>query len=203
MCWCWEWREKEGKPGEGKWTKPPIQCGTGWPAYASTDDPSTWGTYEAAVARVRNGQADGIGYCLQGADIGAADLDDCHDWDTKAIVPWAQAIIDRAPKGTYCEITVSGSGLRLIGKAIGKYLIRKLVRAISECTTLHHDLGARDPWCRREAHRYRRTARHAPRRRRRKTAPNRNSARPPSKRSPNCRALANGRVAGWRSNCSN
>jgi hypothetical protein len=64
VCWRWEWREQEGKPGEGKWTKPSIQCGAGWPAYASTVDPSTWGTYEAAVARVRNGQADGIGYPL-------------------------------------------------------------------------------------------------------------------------------------------
>ena len=66
VCWCWKWREEKGKPGEGKWTKPPIQCGTGWPAYASTDDASTWGTYGEAVARLRNSQADGIGYCLNG-----------------------------------------------------------------------------------------------------------------------------------------
>jgi primase-polymerase (primpol)-like protein len=125
VCWRWEWREQEGKPGGGNWTKPPIQCGAGWPAYASTDDPSTWGTYDEAVTRVRDGQADGIGYCLLGADIGAADLDDCHDWETRAIAPWARAIIDRAPNGTYCEVTVSGTGLHLLGEATGKCLIRK------------------------------------------------------------------------------
>ena len=110
VCWCWKWQEKkEGKPGEGKWTKPPIQAGAGYPAYARTDDPTTWSTYEAAVARVRDGEADGIGLCLLGANIGVADLDNCYVVETGAIAPWAQAIIDRAPKGTYCEISVSGT----------------------------------------------------------------------------------------------
>ena len=126
VCWCWKWQEKkEGKPGEGKWTKPPIQAGAGYPAYARTDDPTTWSTYEAAVARVRDGEADGIGLCLLGANIGVADLDNCYVVETGAIAPWAQAIIDRAPKGTYCEISVSGTGLHLLGEATGKRLIRK------------------------------------------------------------------------------
>jgi primase-polymerase (primpol)-like protein len=71
-------------------------------------------------------KADGIGYCLHsGANVGAVDLDKCYDAATGKIAPWAQALIDRAPKGTYLEVTVSGTGLRLIGTAVGKYLNRK------------------------------------------------------------------------------
>src|SRR6516164_775953 len=118
-------REEGGQAGEGKWTKPQIQAGAGYQAYARTDDPTTWSTYEAADARVRDGEADGIGLCLLGANIGVADLDNCYVVETGAIAPWAQAIIDRAPKGTYCEISVSGTGLHLLGEATGKRLIRK------------------------------------------------------------------------------
>jgi hypothetical protein len=115
MCWRWEWRKN-------KWTKPPLQPGNG--RYARNNDPSTWGTYAEAVKRVLEGGADGIGYCLLGVEIGAVDLDHCRDRETGAIAEWAQAIVDRAP-GSYCEITVSGSGLRLIGTAQGFELQRK------------------------------------------------------------------------------
>jgi hypothetical protein len=111
------------KGGGGKWTKPPINART--LGYAKSDAPSTWSTFNEAAARVMAGEADGIGFCLHGANTGAVDLDKCHDHTTGAIAPWAQAIIDRAPSGTYLEVTVSGTGLRLIGIANGKYLLKK------------------------------------------------------------------------------
>src|SRR5262245_7447724 len=55
VCWRWEWRK-------GKWTKPPIQPGHGFPAYAKSIDPATWGTFTQAVQRVTQGRADGIGF---------------------------------------------------------------------------------------------------------------------------------------------
>jgi hypothetical protein len=116
--WTWERRSDD-------WTKPPIACGRGFPNCAQTNNPLTWTTYAQAVARVADGRTEGIGFCLMGANIGAVDLDDCFDWDTRRIAPWAQAIIDRAPGGTYLEITVSGTGLRLIGRASGASLNRK------------------------------------------------------------------------------
>jgi hypothetical protein len=112
VCWRWEWRN-------GKWTKPPIQCGAGYPNYARTDDPATWGDYAEAAARVAAGGVDGIGYNMLGANLGAIDLDDCYILDTKITAQWAQEIISRAPQGIYGEITVSGSGLRVIGEANG------------------------------------------------------------------------------------
>jgi hypothetical protein len=111
--WRWEWRDN-------KWAKPPIQPGNGH--YARNNDPSTWGTYAEAVKRAADGGADGIGFCLLGCEIGAIDLDDCRDRATGVIADWAQAIIDRAPEDSYCEITVSGEGLRLIGLGKGDEL---------------------------------------------------------------------------------
>jgi DNA polymerase I-like protein with 3'-5' exonuclease and polymerase domains len=123
VCWRWEWRTD--KQGNGKWTKPPIQPSSGFPAYARNNDPSTWGTYTEAVQRVIDGGADGIGFCLLKSDVAAVDLDHCCDVTTRAIADWAQGLTDRAPENTYCELTVSGTGLRLIGLGTGYELHRK------------------------------------------------------------------------------
>jgi hypothetical protein len=71
--------------------------------------------------------------------FGAVDLDKCYNWDTRAIAPWAQAIVDRAPKDTYCEITVSGTGLRLIGLANDPELHRKFKAADGGSFELYRD----------------------------------------------------------------
>ena len=78
-----------------------------------------WSSHAAAVAAVKAGQADGIGFVLTGTDFAAIDLDRCRDPVTGKIDDWAQAIVDKVP-GAYCEITVSGTGLRLIGIGIGE-----------------------------------------------------------------------------------
>jgi hypothetical protein len=101
------------------WTKVPYHP-NGRPA--RTNDPSTWCTYEEAVAGVRSGEADGVAYMLLGANIGLIDLDNSYNWDTKAISPWAQNIINRAPKGVYVETSVSGTGLHIVGEAHGPRL---------------------------------------------------------------------------------
>jgi hypothetical protein len=116
VCWRWEWRN-------GRWTKPPIQPGGGFPAYARNNDPSTWGTYAEAVKRVIDGGADGVGFCLSGSDVAAVDLDHCRD--RADVAPWALALVGKAPEDTYCEVTVSGGGLRLIGLGTGTQLHRK------------------------------------------------------------------------------
>jgi Protein of unknown function (DUF3631)/Primase C terminal 2 (PriCT-2) len=121
VCWRWEWRQ--GKGTEGKWTKPPIQPGHRFPAYARNNDPSTWGTFAEAVQRVTQGEADGVGFCLLGSDVGAVDLDDCYSPGGGA--SWAWDLVRRAPKNTYCEMTVSGTGLRLIGLGTNDELHRK------------------------------------------------------------------------------
>jgi putative DNA primase/helicase len=125
VCWRWEWRK--GKSTKGKWTKPPIQPGNGFPAYAKNNDPATWGTFAEAVQRVTQGGADGIGFCLLGSDVAAVDLDHCRD--RTAVTAWALDLAGRAPENTYCEVTVSGEGLRLIGLGTGHELHRKFPAA--------------------------------------------------------------------------
>jgi AAA domain/Primase C terminal 2 (PriCT-2) len=106
VCWRWFWSGK-------KWTKPPRRVDD--PSRnASTSDSATWGSYEQAVAQVRVGKADGIGFALKGRNIGGIDLDHCRDPVTGQIEPWADDYIRRLP-GAYVEATVSGNGLRILG----------------------------------------------------------------------------------------
>src|SRR5262249_32099420 len=78
-----------------------------------------WSSHAEAAHVVQQRLAHGIGFALTGTEIAAIDLDHCRDSETGAINAWAQAIIDRA-SDTYVEVTVSGSGLRVIGTATGK-----------------------------------------------------------------------------------
>jgi hypothetical protein len=119
--WRWEWRAR--KNGAGKWTKPPYQSRNP-ERPAKSNDPETWGSHADAVDVVTSGAADGIGFALLGSNIGAVDLDHCRDAESGAITPWAEAIRAEASKA-YCEITVSGQGLRIIGRASGPETHRK------------------------------------------------------------------------------
>jgi putative DNA primase/helicase len=110
VCWKWQW--KEDKKGNGKWTKPPFQPRNPL-QYAQNNNPSTWGTYEEALAAFETGQCDGIGFNLRYTKIPAFDLDKCRDIDTGTIAPEAMEIVDGAK--SYTEMIVSGTGLRVIG----------------------------------------------------------------------------------------
>ena len=122
----WRWEKRPSKSGdEPQWTKPPFRPRDLTPA--RVNDPETWGTYERALHRVRNGDADGIGHMLWDAPIAAADLDHCCQRDAEnkkvTIDSWARDLRAEAD-GAYCETTVSGRGLRLIGTAIGEEVHR-------------------------------------------------------------------------------
>jgi hypothetical protein len=120
LIWSWEWRS--AKNGRGKWTKPPRQARDP-KNNARSNDPSTWGTYNDAVAAVQRGNADGIGYALLRSGIGAIDLDHVLD-DEGRPVRWALQICTEA-NGAYQETTVSGGGLRIIGTTNGPETHRK------------------------------------------------------------------------------
>jgi hypothetical protein len=113
--WSWRWTGK-------KWDKPPLQaCNPG--RFAKSDDPTTWANYTDATAVVAAGRADGIGYMLADSDLNAVDLDHCRDPQTSEIDAWAQTEIDAA--NSYVEVTVSGTGLRILGIGSGGELHRK------------------------------------------------------------------------------
>ena len=118
VCWRWTWREDKGR-----WDKPPLQACDPDLA-AKSNDPTTWAGYTDAIAAVSAGRADGIGYMLADDDLGAVDLDHCHDPQTGTIDPWAQREIDAA-NGAYVEVTVSSRGLRILGIGAGGELGRK------------------------------------------------------------------------------
>jgi primase-polymerase (primpol)-like protein len=115
VCWSWELRD-------GKWTKPPRNPNT--LDFAKSNAAATWGSYPDAVAMVEQGGADGIGFMLNGSDIGAGDLDHCCDPETGEIDDWARQAI-AAANGAYVEITPSGTGLRILGTVSGSALHRK------------------------------------------------------------------------------
>ena len=112
----WRFVWKVDKKGVGSWTKPPFRPKNPQ-RFAKNNDPSTWGTYEEALAAFEAGQCNGIGFNLLGTDFGAFDIDNCRDPVTGDIAPEAMAIVHRAK--SYTEITVSGTGLRVIGHGSG------------------------------------------------------------------------------------
>ncbi|MGB8897771.1 MAG: hypothetical protein WCC90_00285 [Methylocella sp.] len=62
---------------------------------------------------------------LHESEFAAFDLDDCRDPDTACIAPWAIDLFRQAD--SYVEVTVSGTGLRIIGLARGETVHRNQV----------------------------------------------------------------------------
>jgi len=74
--WRYEWSLKDGR-----WTKPPINART--MISAKNNDPSTWSTYEEALAAYQSDpdfrEFGGIGFMILDSDIAAQDLVNCRD----------------------------------------------------------------------------------------------------------------------------
>jgi hypothetical protein len=113
------WRFETRK---GKTTKPPRQARDPR-KYAKSDDPATWADFDTALRAYRAGKGDGIGLCLLNSDLLAFDLDDCRNSSTGDIEPAARRLIERAK--SYVEVTVSGTGLRIVGTGAGRKVHRK------------------------------------------------------------------------------
>jgi hypothetical protein len=125
----WRWVQRDEK-----WTKPPFQPSDPR-SHAKANDPQTWGSYSEALSRYKAGDGDGIGFMLLGSSIGAVDLDRCCHVDDENLdrcfridsginvttEPWARKLCEKAPN-FYRELTVSGTGQRLIGIAHGAKL---------------------------------------------------------------------------------
>jgi hypothetical protein len=113
----WRWEEK--KDGSGK-TKVPYRAKQP-DVKASSTNPATWSSFDVAVAAEH--LADGIGFMLLGSGFAAFDIDDCRNAETGTIHPWGMKLVVRA--ASYTEITVSGTGLRIIGYGSGEKVHRK------------------------------------------------------------------------------
>jgi putative DNA primase/helicase len=138
----WSWTARQDGNGNLKWTKPPLQASDPGRS-AKSNDPATWDSYEHALQRWRDHEADGIGYMLLGSAKAAADLDHCCRHDSAArkvqIEPWARALREQAD-GAYCEVTVSGTGMRLIGTADGARVHRRFNKIVDGDPDAHIEL---------------------------------------------------------------
>jgi putative DNA primase/helicase len=104
------WTLASPKKPSDKPRKIPIDPKTG--AAASSTDPSTWGSFEDATARMGSDRLAGIGFVFttQAARSGI-DLDSCRDPSTGEIQSWAQEIVDLL--NSYTEISPSGTGVHI------------------------------------------------------------------------------------------
>lgn len=107
------WRyEKEGRPvskdTEGA-TKVPYNARTGHKA--SSTNPNTWTSYEAAVNAAKQRQHSGVGFVFSKDDpFTGIDLDDCLLPDG-TLEDWAGEIVQAMD--SYTEISPSGSGVKI------------------------------------------------------------------------------------------
>ena len=86
VIWRLTWRH-------GRWTKPPFRCDDPH-RFASSNDPSSWSSYEIAIAAAAEG--DGISYVLTPEDpFAAIDIDHVRDPITGTIENWAQRFLDK------------------------------------------------------------------------------------------------------------
>ena len=106
----WRYEERDGKR-----TKAPIDAkSNGRLAYAKSNDPSTWASFDDALAACgRHPELAGVGFCFSPDDgLTGLDLDHVIDLVTGEVRPEAAEILQRFA-GTYCEVSPSGTGLRL------------------------------------------------------------------------------------------
>src|SRR6516162_8713637 len=109
---------------DNRWSKPPLSAYNPR-QHANSADPSTWVDYSTAVDAMLAHHADGITFILTPEDeLGAFDIDHARDPATGAIREWAQRLLDRA-EHAYCEVSPSGSGLRIWGAATGAPIQRQ------------------------------------------------------------------------------
>lgn len=118
----------------GKMTKPPYNPLTG--RGAKQNDPSTWVTYDQAIAAVTGtGRLyTGIGFQFdpEHLPLVGIDLDHCVDPRTGQLARWAQEIVTSLD--SYTEISPSGTGVHILLVGNGESLThhKVLVRALTQ-----------------------------------------------------------------------
>lgn len=106
---CWHYQERNGKR-----TKPPVDAkSNGKLLPAKSNDPSTWSSFDVAVATAERLNLAGIGLALSKTDgLTGLDLDHVFDPETGELDPLAHEVLKRFA-GTYIELSPGGDGLRI------------------------------------------------------------------------------------------
>ena len=105
------WKYTLNKKGD-KWDKVPFQPNG---AKASTTNPTTWLTFDSALAHYQRGKFDGIGIVLRNG-IAGVDLDHVVKADG-TLLDWAQGVVKRF-EGTYVERSPGADGLRIFCRGV-------------------------------------------------------------------------------------
>jgi hypothetical protein len=111
----WRWEQRGDK-----WSKPPVSPSGD---YIDATNSRFWLNFDDAIdalASMPTGRGTyGIGFVLLGSGIGALDLDHCRTarGHLNIVSLWAHRLVKRAD--SYTEITPSGAGLRILGRADG------------------------------------------------------------------------------------
>ena len=103
VVWRYETRHE-------KRTKVPLDAKTG--QHASVSEPATWTTFEKALAAFEASETlSGISYVFCADDpFCGIDVDDCLDEEGHLL--WGSDLLELFP--TYCEVSPSGRGIKLI-----------------------------------------------------------------------------------------
>lgn len=104
--WC-VWRLETV---QGRETKIPY---TPTGSKAKSNDPMTWCTFTDAAAAASTGRYNGVGFMLSDSPYVCVDLDHCLDGGEKEA--WARGIVQML--GGYVEVSQSGKGLHIFGRA--------------------------------------------------------------------------------------
>jgi putative DNA primase/helicase len=112
------WRLEPPNTAGSKFRKVPVNAKSG--KNASSTDPKTWDTFEAALKRMRRDGLAGVGFVFTDSGLVGIDIDKCRDAKAGAITAEAREIIEAV--STYTELSPSGTGVHLIarGKLPGK-----------------------------------------------------------------------------------
>ena len=106
-----QWVAWKGFSKNGKMKKVPIDPATG--KTAKVNDPSTWGSFDEAVACFKDQGLSGIGFVFTKDDpFVGIDFDKCFSGET--ILPEVEALVNEL--GSYTEISPSGNGLHTLIK---------------------------------------------------------------------------------------
>lgn len=105
--------------------KAPINAKTG--KAASSTDPSTWATYDEAKRAVSRYRCAGVGFVFTGDGLVGVDIDDGIK-DDGSFAKYAKHLL--ALNGGYAELSPSGTGIHIIGRATIPRSVKRLMHGV-------------------------------------------------------------------------
>lgn len=124
VLWKYVWKWEDDTRTKGVWSKVPFATNG---SAAASDNPNTWAKFESAVLAYEQNLSgyDGIGFVFdKSGDLVGVDLDNCLH--AGQFSPFALRVCEKL--NTYTEVSPSGTGLHLIGRAKDLDLVRKRIK---------------------------------------------------------------------------